>query len=32
MKTGKEWKRKLPEIIKEYSLKDIFNADETRLF
>ena len=32
MQTVKEWKRKLPAIIKEYSLKDIFNADETKFF
>ena len=32
MQTVKEWKRKLPAIIKEYSLKDIFNADLTVFF
>ena len=32
VETVKEWKIKLPEIIKEYSLKDILNADETGFF
>ena len=30
--TLESWAERLPEIVKEYELKDIWNADETGLF